>query len=386
MKKVVSKLLLSLIAITGVFAAPKKSTELNLEPIQIELPSLQGSEFLYTSDPRIEIVGILGRLAGYEQFSLNYDGENAFLSQIDQIFAKYKNHKLVKKVQQYKKAGITDSAWLNLAYHIKPDFSGTTVPFDPYPAHLNPEWNKFKAKELNDLVTQIHDFVIETNFSRICLLNQSTYLNNIGWLNENVEPFKIHTWGKEFFNDSNVQNVVVNISYLCAGNSYFDYVTDSNNKRAYYITIAPGCTYYDIICCYSFLYTMDYAIENWDAVKENFIKYRKDFAKKYNPNQAKEIDNYEFINVHLALLFSDYLYLSFNKYFGSIQTEKQIEKYGNYAENYDSIYQYLLKNVGPDAVSAIDLLNYYLENREKYPTFKSFAPKLNEYINSLKVE
>ncbi|MCQ2592393.1 MAG: DUF4932 domain-containing protein [Treponema sp.] len=371
-----------LISLFGsLFAAPKKVLE--LEPVVIDLPSKTTAEFTYAIDPRVEIVSILCRLAEFQEFSLNYQGENEFLSQIDTLFEKYKNHKLVKTLKSYKKQGISGSAFLNLAYHINPDFSGTTVPMNPYPKDLNPELKKLSPKQLNKLVTQIHDFVIESKFSRICTLNQATYQADLGWIVEDYDKLNIHSWGKNFFNNPNVKDVTVTISRICCGYYFYDYATGKNGPRNYYLTISPGTNYLNFIQMYSLLYTQDYASRNWDKVKDNYISYIKDFNKKLYPDREKEIDNQEVYDSSLASTISLYTLIAFCQYKIQNQTEETIKKYGDFAQIYDSIVQIFEKSYGKEASKAIELLENYSANRQKYVNLLSYENEINAFVNSL---
>lgn len=377
----------ALLVASSLWAAPKKSKELVLEPIEFDLPSENGEQFTYVIDPRIEVIGTICRLAGYPQYMENYGGDNAFLSQMDMIFSKYKDHKAVKAIQNYRdQKKISGDTWLNLAYHIKPDFSGTIVSFNPYPKDLNPELQKLTPKQLNDMVSLIHDFVVDTNFTRICAVNRGTYVADFGWMKEDLEKNNIATWGREFFSDSTFSEVVVTVTRLVAGYCFYDFVSDDAGNRKAYLTIYPGIYYSTLISDYAAVYTQEYANRNWDVVKDNFTKYIKEFAKKAQPENAKEIDKEEIYSNSLAAVLANYCLLDYARYKGRTQTEEDIQKLGDYRQFADSLQQNLEKSFGKDATDAIQLLEKYENNREKYPDFYAMSEELNAYLNTLKVE
>lgn len=387
MKKVITVIFTTLVVFSSLCAAPKKSKSLSLEPIEFDLPTEKGNEFSYAIDPRIEVVGTICRLAGYECFSQNYGGGNAFLSQMDTLFVKYKEHKAVKAIQNYRdQKKIQGDAWLNLAYHIKPDFSGTVVDLDPYPVDLNPELKKLTAKQLNALISLIHDFAVDTNFLRICALNRGTYVSDFGWMKEDIEKVNISTWGNDFFKLSDFNEVIITVSRLGAGYHFYDFVTEADGNRKAYVTIYPGIYYSNVVMCYSSIYTQLYANKYWDEVKDNFTRYLKDFSKKASPENAKEIEKEEIYSNSLASVLSMYCYVDYCKYKAEIQTPEDIEKYGDYKQAVDSMTQYLEKSFGNSATKAIELVSTYQENREKYKTIYDFSGELNAYLNTLKVE
>ena len=389
MKKILFAIVMVSFTAISLFAAPKKKTtpELELEPVIIDLPSIQGQEFFYSFDPRFEIVGLICRLAEYPECMRNYKGENKYLSQMDSFFEKYKDNPFIKQVRtQYKAKGITPDDWVNLTFHIKPDFSGTVVPMDPLPRDLNPAWSKFKPKELNDIVTKIHDFAKESNFARLAILNQGEYLNHLGRLNEEVERFTIHTWGKDFFRNPEIDKVSLVCSYFWAGTNYSTCVTLPENKRQFVVTEYPSSYYRNIAVEYGRLYAMQYAKDNWDIVKDKYTVYEKNVMKKLHPEHEKEIEKKEYTYLDLASYVARFTMLDFLNYRGKNQTEKDIEDFGDYNQTYDSICQSFEKEYGKTGTLGIELLKEYRNNPDKYPDFASFAPKINDFINSLSVE
>ena len=87
MKKLLSTTLLATLFFGTLFAAPKKP--LNLEPIEIDPIIQSNNDIEVIADPRLEIIGIICRLAGYEGFTNSYSGEATYTTQIDSFFAKY---------------------------------------------------------------------------------------------------------------------------------------------------------------------------------------------------------------------------------------------------------------------------------------------------------
>ena len=375
MKKLLSAALFSAILISSLFCAPKSPV---MEPIQIQAVEDQGEINKFIVDPRIELVGMVCRLAEIQGFMLNYTGDNAFLSQMDTLFAKYKEHKIVKTAKSLNKKGIDSSAMISLAYHIKPDFSGTIIDFSPFPETLYFAWKKIGTKAIYDFVKQLHDFAVESNFQRIYTLNNGSYIYNVGNMKKDIEKVKIAQWTEEFFNTNDFEKPVITVSAICAGGNYYDFVVGSDGKRLAYFTTYPGTSYINFENCYINFFTQIYATNNWDAVKENYIKYNMDYVKKYNPSAIEEAKKLEITDYDLAILMGTYCYLAFLK-----QKGPELENHPSFEE----IFGALEKKLGdPNILKAAALIDEYSAARDKYPTFNDFAPRLNEFINTIAIE
>jgi len=205
-------------------------------------------------------------------------------------------------------------------------------------------------------------------------------------MKEDIEKCHLKDWSKDFFNDDEFSNVTITVSQIVCGFNFYDYASGKDGNRKCFITIYPGVNYFTLYSTYSVLYTQKYATKNWDELKEPFTKYVKDFAKKLNPANEKEIDKEEIYDNVLANYIANYCVIDYYAYRSSIQDEEDIQKYGDYSQGLDSIKQYFEKSYGNDATKAIQLLSDYRSNRDKYPTFLSFEPKVNDFIKSLKVE
>ncbi|MCR4733857.1 MAG: DUF4932 domain-containing protein [Treponema sp.] len=372
MKKILSVLILAITFTFTSFSAQKAPV---LEAIQFEIVEDQGEFNKYIVDPRIEVISMICRLAEIEGFTYNYNGDNAFLTQMNTLFEKYKDHKAVKSVKDFAKKGIKADAMISLAYHIKSDFSGTLVDFSPFPETLFYSWKKISTNKLYAFVKEIHDFAQESNFPRIYLLNKGTYIGDTGRMKKDLEKAGIAKWAQDFFMDEEVQSPVINVSRLNVGCNYYDFVKDADGKRLSYLTSFPGTYYNSVEECYINFYSQLFASRNWDKVKDKFSKYMRAWAIKMNPDNKKNIEKYEYIDYDFTTTITRYCYILFLK-----------ECEPEYHNTYEELLGFYEKQFADENIMAVwDLILEYQANRDKYPTFADFTERIVTFMNELPI-
>ncbi|MBO4857817.1 MAG: DUF4932 domain-containing protein [Treponema sp.] len=364
-------------------AAPKKP--LVLEPIEIDPIIQSNNDIEVIADPRLEIIGIICRLAGYDGFTNYYTGEATYTTQIDSFFAKYKEEKVVTTAKAFKDRGITAHSMISLAYHIKPDFSGTVIDFDPYPVTLMDNWKKIRTKEIYNFIKDVHDFLIKTNYSRLRILNKPTLLSNVGYFLRDFEDFAIPQFTDDFFGKNVFDKKVISVNMICPLLFAYDIVTDRDGKTTSYTTVYSGCYISNMTITYFTNYLQEYADTNWEAVKDNFTNLILYYSKKMYPDKYKEYEKQlkESINSSLfAQYFCDFVYLEYlrspiyenaKKKEGALTYEYY---YGELEKTYSSEWFYQLNNLTAE----------YVNNRDKYSSLKVFFPKIVDVINSINID
>ena len=139
MKKLISAAIVSRCLIASAFSAPKAPV---LKPIDIDVVCEKGEYNDFVVDPRIEIIAIACRLAEMQGFTNVYGSGDELIGQTVTLYEKYKTHKAVNTIKTLIQNGIPNDAMISLAYHIKPDFSGTIIDFSPFPETLHYDWKK----------------------------------------------------------------------------------------------------------------------------------------------------------------------------------------------------------------------------------------------------
>lgn len=383
MKKLLSTTLLATLFFGTLFAAPKKP--LNLEPIEIDPIIQSNNDIEVIADPRLEIIGIICRLAGYEGFTNYYSGEATYTTQIDSFFAKYKDDKVVTTAKAFKDRGIDATAMISLAYHINPDFSGTVIDFDPYPITLNEKWKKIRTKEIYNFIKNTHDFLIKTNYSRLRILNKPTLLSSVGYFLKDFEDFAIPQFADEFFGKNVFDKKIISVNMICPLLLAYDIVTDRDGKTIAYTTVYSNCYLANMTMTYFTNYLQEYTDEHWESVKDNFTKIILYYSKKMYPDKYKEYEKQlkESISSGLfAQYLGDFVYL---EYLRSPIYENAKKREGYLT--YEYFFGELEKTYSAEWFYQVgDLTGEYANNRDKYPSLKVFFPKFVDLINSITFE
>lgn len=375
MKKFLFAAIASLCLIASAFSAPKPPV---LEPIEFDVIQEQGEINTYIIDPRVEVVAMICRLAELPGFTNTYKNRaDPVIPQMMTLLEKYKNHKAVKTVKNLQKKGFDAGAMISLAYHIKPDFSGTIIEFEPFPENLAPQWKKIGTKATYDFVKQIHSFAVDTNFKRLYVLNKTSYLQDVNYQKKFAEDSGIAKWAEDFFKNDEVESPVLTYSRFTVGYIFYDYIKGSDGKTTCCATLYPGCPPMDFEKCYIGFYAQLYAQKYWDDVKESFINYYKDYQRKFHPERTEEFINKLEINyLYLTVLLADYCWLAYIK---EIAPEDH--------PSYEELIGMMEKEVGDkNVVEAIELIEEYTSNRDKYPTFDDFSTRINDFIKTLQIK
>lgn len=358
----------------------EKKVEL-LEPVVIESSESvsESGNVVFTNLPHVELINLLCRLAGLPSFQYIYNGDNAYLSQMMTLLEKYKDYAVIKRIQDFSKRGVSDDAFLSLAYHIRSDFTGTTVSMDPKPDTLNKAWKDIPSSEIYAFVKEIHDFAITSNYSRIYLLNRGTFVADCLYTQENFKKYKLEEWMNDFFGGSEPEKLYVNISMSNVGFNAYDISTNENNEPENHLSIFRGCNLQYVGHTYINLKLQSYMDENWETVKESYSKWFEGILIKYagdDKEALKRAKEYNVTEKELSQTISELIALF---YLDEVLSEVE-EQYGIKDEG----YSIASKIYGEEVTKQIfDLIQNYLDNRETYPEFKLYYPQITQMIMNL---
>lgn len=364
MKKILCSILFTSLVLTSVSAASKKALE--LQPIEIEPVVLSDGLTTFTFDSRTDVMGILCRLAEINEFQGYYQGDEAYTAKLDKYFGKYKKNKAVETIKSLSKKGIKANDFISLAFHIKPDFSGTTVDFSNLPGTLTPRWQKVGTDKIYALVTQIHDFVETSNYARIQILLKPDKLADVGYFRSDFEKLQLAQWASEYYGKMDFGTPVINVMRVCPGIYYSHLATDENGKKVAYASFFPEMYYSNMIDCYNNVFLIDFEYGIWDKVKDKFIKLYSDKIKKTSTE-----DQYKYFRKNFdpqALMLEMILvYPNSLNYYSSSYFAAYTEKEPDTGLSYDSYYSYYEKFFAEDYFyKLVDLFKDYNNNRDKY--------------------
>lgn len=366
----------SVILLSGCATTSSKE-ELSLEPIEIDYVSVQDENITFTNLPQVELMELAGRFAGLDGLQGYYTDDNSYLEQMQSLLGKHKDADLVRHIKELSAKGVTASGIINLAYHIKPDFSSTTVPMDPKPYTLNPDWEKISSNEINTVVKELHDFAQKTNYTRIYALNRSDALANVMYTQQTLNKYKFYSWHEEFFTNGNESEpLIINCSRANASYSLYDFALNENNQRTMCLSFFPGEQIFTCATTYSMCFIQDYTTDNWDKIKDSFILFLKNMRKKINPENSKEIDKQEITSFDCTQFLAQFPAL----FYIAQMSEEIDETPGVLEEGINGV----AKTIGEkESRMLFDIFFNYKNFRGRYPSFKMYYLEMNDGIHKL---
>ena len=182
-----ARLAAALIVAAHVAAAPPASAQAAAQPAQrIEV----------RVDPRIELLSIIFRLAGAEEFTSPYP---AYSAAIDTFFAPFRNHPITAAVRKLREQrGISHDAVMSLAVHLT-DVPGLKdrTPFDK--SQLEARWKPDEARAFAELV---RSFAKESRAERFFSAQQPLYDLAARRMSALIEQYVDQPWFPKFFGPS----------------------------------------------------------------------------------------------------------------------------------------------------------------------------------------
>lgn len=363
MKKLLYTALASLALFASLFTSCSKKSQLT--PVNIKPIVYQNENVTVKVDPKLELLLIALRLAEIEPFSINYYGQEyaQFVDGIDNLFAKQKDHPLVKEIKsRAKNYKESYRSILAISHYISDDMTQISFKQKDMPKELESFWKGLNPKTF---IAQFNDFANASNYARIWILYEP-HLKRQAIAEEDYQTYnkKIIDWiSRYFFTPDSKPKFMFYSSTLTAG-SYialpFTYENDNtviNQVAGAYWT--KDNEWSQINSTLNILASYMYSLleKHWDILSEEIIRITK---KIYDENQLTE-------------KVTDYIALSTASYLLPIVCSLDSDLAKDNEEIRTGIKNaitsnYLFKN----SDKLIDLADYYQANRETYPDFESF--------------
>ena len=354
---------LTLLASISLFTSCSKKSELT--PVNIKPIVYQNDNITINVDPKLELLMIALRLAEVEPFSINYYGQEyaQFVDGVDNLFAKQKDHPLVKDIKsRAKNYKESYRSILAISHYISDDMTQISFKQKDMPKELESFWKGLNPKTF---IAQFNDFANASNYARIWVLYEP-HLKRQAIAEQDFQTYnkKILDWiSRYFFTPDSKPKFMFYSSTLTAG-SYialpFTYENDNtviNQVAGAYWT--KDNEWSQINSTLNILASYMYSLleKHWDILSEEIIRITK---KIYDENQLTE-------------KVTDYIALSTASYLLPIVCSLDSDLAKDNEEIRTGIKNaitsnYLFKN----SDKLIDLADYYQANRETYPDFENF--------------
>jgi hypothetical protein len=320
-------------------------------------------------DRRVELLSIVARLAGYDEYVNNHF--KLYANDVDKYFAKYKEHAVVKFAEKIRSSnGIGFDAVMSMAVHLNPPPALTPrVPFSEQ--EPDKRWGKETGEQFARLLHQFYkDADCESFFSNHASLYKiaqdrfQQLLNKVDF-----------GWYKRFYGEVPNGTFHLYIGLLNGGGNFGPKVVHTDGKEDLYAIIGT-----------------------WQMDSEGLPKY----DDKNLPTIIHEY-NHSFIN-HLVYANESQLKTAGEKIHPPVAQKMRKLAYGNwqtliveslvraavvrYLFEHESqiptVYKELTeqRNIGFLWINDLSaLLGTYENSRNQYPTFRSFFPLIVGYFN-----
>lgn len=244
---------------------------LNLPAVNVETVSDSTELYEISVDPRLELIGMIVRKAGFEQYNNPNFNNETIIASMDTWFEKYKNEPAIKTAKSFKKKIKYYDNFNTLVDYIKPDFSGEALDLNDMPENIKKGWGKVTPAELEKFIVQINDLARKCDLNRIYLLNKGEYINMVAYMKNVIvnggpeEKIKAEQWLKEFHRGYKPEKTHIYISSFLSGYSYYGVVKtpDSLQKVLYF---SPYMNSWALVLFTNAAYARCMLYDSWDEI------------------------------------------------------------------------------------------------------------------------
>jgi hypothetical protein len=332
-------------------------------------PDMASTSVVHTGvDRRIELVGIVCRLAGYPEYSVNWPLR--YLSEIGKWFSRYSRHPAVRMAQRLLvEDGIGYNAPLSLVVHADPFTLLPLVPLDPLPEKLDTRWTPRTAAAF---LQALADFSRDTDFAGFFDSHSHLYNEVSDRIAGLVEKDRLVDWMEEFFGSPCRAERNILISYLTGFRHYGLSVRLPRGCLA--LNPVLGVSYWThaefraispllsaiLIHEFSHGYVNDLVDEAWPELE---------------PLMTALVTGRKTI---LPAVYADSLSLAYESVVRACESWFTLETYGkDESERMLALYE----SEGFDLVrDLIPVIGSYAANRVRYPEFRDYLPVIVDYF------
>lgn len=355
------KVLLSIVLLCTVFSAKAQ----NLAP---------------TVDKRIELMALVFRLAGAEEYQPSYNYKSSYTDKIERKFAPFRGSEVVKYTQQLRnKYGIGFDAVILFALYTEITDGKVAFRNDVDIRNLDKRWPQDSLPKYMNLLNK---FYKQTGFDAFFASNADLYAKAGEAFKTKVMNEINLKWFDDFFGQKKADNFKVMISLsFCEGN-YGPHIKDKSGNEEYY-TIYGSCrTDSAGIPIYGQM--------GWLVAHELSHSYWNPAIKPYYPEVMPQATK-------MFYLAANYLqnihYGDPKSCFGELLANASailydVDNPSKYAFNYDEHIQICQNSDdGFIAIGAIvEALKEYRKQRDKYPNITDYMPEIVKAFNSVDAE
>jgi hypothetical protein len=319
-------------------------------------------------DPRVELIGIVFRLAGSPGYN---DGTlRPYAKSIEKHFGDFDGHPVVKMAVQLRNTRLMScDGPMSLAVHIDRNLRLRKIT-EEWPSTLDYRWEK---QETADFLDKLRKFAAETKFEEFFKDQRDIYETGIQSCKDLIGPLNLEKWLVDFFKVKDCGDLKLVLGFVNGFNNYGCRFADGQTSEKYAII----------------------GIRPFDPA--NTVMFRPmqigltvhEFCHSFtNPIVDKYMDRLQPAGERLFAVHGPAMRMGSYQKWESVMHETAVRAcvMSFVRHSFEPMYlDYFLK----DEVKAGfvwtedmgDFLKKYESNRDKYPTFESFFPEFVDFLN-----
>lgn len=338
---------------------------------RVLLPACAAEESLrVTVDPRIELMSIMFRLAGNPEY--NQGRVQSYIRDVESHFGEFRDHEAVQLARTLRnRHGVSYDAVMGYAVHLTDEFDAV-VPFSQRPETLDARWRSGNADTFLD---KLQRFAKDSDFNGFFRDHASLYTTAITRMEEVAEEHGHFEWFDQFFGAWPGASFTVVLGLLNGGACYGARTLSEDGKENLYCVLGVWST--DLLgkpkfdkgmlstvaheFCHSYVNPVVYA--NDEGLRNA--------GRQLYPWVAKEMQRQAY-GTWLTMMHESLVRASVVRYAFAFEGEKAAQRQIEYQVK----QRHFLWT--PELV---ELLAEYEANRDQYPDFESFFPRVIEFFN-----
>jgi hypothetical protein len=340
----------------------------------LSLPAgLMAKAYRIGVDPRVELMSILFRLAGNNEYTQGR--VPGYIQAIDRHFAPYRDHQAVQLARQLRKNdGVSFDAVMSMAVHIKDVQSlAERVPFDRQDLRLDKRWHGVKARTFLEAARR---FVADTSFAEFLRSQEALYDVTNSRLQTFVKTNTDLEWFDRFFGARSLARFIIVPGLVNGGPSYgASLIAEDGMEEVYAI---PGVWQVDSEGLPRFS-------GNWiETLVHEFVhSYANPLIDKFAPQleKAGRQLNEPVREAMQAQAYGPWKTLLYESLVRAATVRYILEHRGQEAARRAIQYEHSRSFLWTGEL--VELLAQYENDRESYPTLESFMPKVVEFFDAV---
>ncbi|MFC1637051.1 DUF4932 domain-containing protein [Planctomycetota bacterium] len=322
-------------------------------------------------DPRVELVGIVFRLAGNYEF--NQGRIRSYVRDIERHFGDFDDHPAVKLAARLRSTRrMSCDGPMSLAVHIDRDFRPRKT-FEQWPWGLDGRWKK---QETIEFLEQLRQFAAETKFDEFYKAHSALYETGIRSCQAVMAQHDLQTWLDEFFGVEEMGDLRLVLGFLNGPSNYGPRFTAGKIHEKYAIIDMPlpdaeGNPVFHPRKLETAAHEFCHSFAN--PVVDKYMEQLQPAGEKLYAAKAPLMKRIGYQNWR-SLMYESAVRACVTSYIRNSFEPEHLQNYLDIEAGCGFVWIKELSN----------LLQTYETNRNKYSTFESFFPEfvtfLNEYI------